>query len=398
MAGLFLPSAAPMTRQPIIQVSPMGAVGNRMIQYLAALALAARVPGVRLEKIHLAEWGIQIPPTETDPARTAVVTSPRIDHDRVAAALNHGHADCIDIRTYAQHIDNFLPPRAYRDLFGGPSTTGAAPDELLCNIRQGDILDARHPDYVLIPVGFYAELVERTGLRPVFMGQLEQTPYLDALRARFPHARYQPSEGAVADFATIRGSRHIVPAVSTFSWLAAWLSDAERVFMPVLGLFHPLQSTTTNLLPLDDPRFRFILFPHHYAVPVDHFAAAHASIGGLWRGMPAAPLRALLSQPKLPRGRSRYLAAFDEPFYIARYPDVAAAVAGGHMPSGRHHYEHHGFAEGREPLEIDRAWYCQSYPIAAVELGQGDALDVVDHWVTLGRERGYRRSRGSLMA
>ena len=390
MAGVLLPSAPPVSA-PVIQISPMGAVGNRMIQYLAALALAARVPGVRLEKVQLAEWGIQIPPTEIDPARTATVTSPAIDLDGLAAALRDGQIDCVDLRTYAQRMENFLPPAAYRGLFGGPSAAGAGPDELLCNIRQGDILDARHPDYVLIPVAFYAELVERTGLRPVFMGQLEPTPYMDALRARFPQARFQPSGGAVADFTTVRGSRHIVPAVSTFSWLAAWLSDAERVFMPVLGLFHPLQSRATQLLPLDDSRFRFTLFPHHYAVPVAQHAAAHAAIAGLWRGMPPAQLRARLLAPSPPRDRNAYLAAFDEAFYVIRYPDIAAAILGGHMPSGRHHYEHYGFDEGREPLAIDRAWYCQTYPIAAVELGQGDALDVVDHWVTLGRERGYRR-------
>ena len=379
-----------MKRQPVIQVSPMGAVGNRMIQYMAALALAARVPGVRLEKIHLPEWGIQIPPTPIDLARTIVATEPALDLGTLSAALRDGAADCVDIRTYAQRLENFLPYRAYRDLFGGPSAAGAGPGELLCNIRQGDVLDARHPDYVLVPIDFYAELVERTGLQPVFMGQLEPTPYMDALRARFPHARYQPSQGAVADFAMVRGSRNILPAVSTFSWLAAWLSDAERVFMPVLGLFHPLQARATSLLPLEDARFRFTLFPHHYAVPVGHFAQAHASIRGLWRDMPAGRLRLLLTRNTRSPDADAHFAALDEDFYLERYADVAAAVAGRHLPSGAHHYRHFGFREGREPCAVDRAWYCQTYPIAAVELGQGDALDPVDHWITLGRERGYR--------
>ena len=384
-----------MSRQPVIQVSPMGAVGNRMIQYIAALALAARVPGVRLEKVHLYEWGIQIPPTPTDPTRTIVATDPVLDLVGMAAALREGAADCVEIRTYAQRMGNFLPHGAYRDLFGGPSDAGAGPDELLCNIRQGDVLDARHPDYVLIPIDFYAELVERTGLRPVFMGQLEQTPYMDALRARFPQARYQPSQGAIADFAYIRGSRAIVPAVSTFSWLAAWLSDANRIFMPVLGLFHPLQARSTQLLPLDDPRFRFTLFPHHYAVPVADFAAAHASIRGLWRAMPADRLRRLLTAKVPQRDPGAHVAAFDESFYLNRYGDIAEAVAGGGLPSGAHHYRHFGFREERDPCAVDRAWYCQTYPIAAVELGQGDAFDPVDHWITLGRERGYRRHAGA---
>ncbi len=384
-----------MIRQPVIQVSPMGAVGNRMIQYMAALALASRVPGVRLEKVHLHEWGIQIPPTPVDPARTIVALDPVIELDRLAAALRDGAADCVDIRTYAQRVENFLPRQSYRDLFGGPSMSGAGPDELLCNIRQGDVVDARHPDYVLIPIDFYAELVEQTGLRPVFMGQLEPTPYMDALRARFPQARYQPSQGPNADFAYIRGSRVIVPSISTFSWLAAWLSEADRIFMPVLGLFHPLQSRATQLLLLEDARFRFTLFPHHYAVPVERFAAAHASIRGLWRAMPPDRLRRVLTGAGPSRDPGAHLAAFDEAFYLERYQDIAEAVAGGGLPSGAYHYQHFGFREEREPCAVDKAWYCQTYPIAAVELGQGDAFDPVDHWITLGRERGYKRRAGA---
>ena len=297
------------------------------------------------------------------------------------------------IESYAQHTDNFLPAAAYRDVFRSPSVRGAGPRELLCNIRQGDILDAHHPDYVLLPVEYYAELVERTGLAPVFAGQLEDSPYMEALRRRFPAARMVPSQGAVADFAFIRASCHIVPAVSTFSWLAAWLSEAETVHMPVVGLFNPSQSPGTQLLAWEDRRFSFTLFPFHYAVPVARFAAAHAAVRQLWRQMPAPALRALLARTPPPRDRAATLAAFDEAFYLGHYPDVAASVAGGHMPSGRHHFEFCGCDEGREAVGVDAAWYCTAYPIAAVEMSQGEAAGPADHWVSIGRARGYRRGK-----
>jgi hypothetical protein len=178
----------------LIQVSPMGNMGNRMIQYLVALSLAQRVPGARIVQIHLPEWGIGIAPFEGTAPRTEIVTTPRVDLERLAACLNDGSLECVDIRTYGQHIDNLLAPPAYRGLFHAPSVPQAAgsPDELVCNIRQGDILDAHHPDYVLIPPDFYAELIATTGLRPVFCGQLEATPYLETLKKRFPAARYEP--------------------------------------------------------------------------------------------------------------------------------------------------------------------------------------------------------------
>jgi hypothetical protein len=375
----------------IIQISPMGGLGNRMIQYLAALALGARVPDARLIKIHLPEWGIQIPPEPEQGARIEVVTTDRIPLDRLAVALTAGTIDRVDIRAYAQRMENLLPARAYRGLFRGPEVAGTGPHELLCNIRQGEIVDARHPDYVFVPIEFYADLVAQTGLEPVFMGQLEDSPYMAALHRRFPRARTIPSRGPIADFALIRASVNIVPAVSTFSWLAAWLSEAERIFMPVLGLFHPFQSKSTFLLPLQEPRYRFYLFPYHYAVKVEDFAAAQAPLLGQWRLMPPARLAALLARFSTTRTLELHLPAFDESFYLARYGDVAKTVASGGMPSGRHHFEHYGFNEGREAFAVNRPWYCRTYPIAAFELGQGDVYDVTDHYVQLGRPRGYRR-------
>ena len=379
-------------RDRLIQVSPMGNLGNRMIQYMAALSLADRVPDARLVQIHLPEWGIQIAPNAGETGPTEVVTEAIVPIARLAHDLNEGTLHCVDIRTYAQQMTNFLPPAAYRQVFPSPSVRGAGAGELLFNIRQGDILDAHHKDYVLPPIAFYASLLETTGLSPAFIGQLEDSPYMAALRRRFPTARYVPSQGAAADFAFIRASCHIVPAISTFSWLAAWLSEAQSVHLPVLGLFNPLQSRSTNLLPLDDPRYRFTLFPHHYAVPVAGFEAAHAAIRHLWRTMPPDGLQALLARPPPPRDRAGTLAAFDEAFYLRQHPDIAAVVAGGHMPSGRHHFEHYGFAEGREAFGIDAAWYCAAYPIAAVEMSEGYAADPAGHWVRFGRLRGYGRA------
>ncbi len=372
----------------------MGNLGNRMIQFMVAKALAARVPDAMLAQIPLPEWGLEVPPWAGALPREKIVTEDRVDLDGLAADLREDRIDCVDIRTYGQHIGNFLPPDAYRALFPPTTSEGADAGELVCNIRQGDILDAHHPDYVLVPLDFYAELFTRTGLRPVFMGQLEETPYTDALKTRFPAARFIPSRGALADFSFLRNSRNIVVSVSTFSWLAAWLSAADTIFVPVLGVLHPLQSRATNLLPLDDARFHFYLFPFHFAVPVEDFAAAHASLRGLWRKMPPASLAAMIdrARPVPPRSREAEAAYLLEELYLRRNPDVASAVAGGHFPSGRAHYASFGMAEGRPACAIDSAWYCQAYPVAAFELGQGDAPDALQHWLELGRFRGYRRA------
>jgi hypothetical protein len=375
----------------LIQVWPMGNLGNRMLQYMAAMALQSRVQGSRIAQIDLPEWGIHIAPEPAEPDRILRVGSACLDLALLADHLSGGLIDGVDIASYAQRMENLLPAHEYRLLFHGPLGARAGADELLCNIRQGDILSGQHPDYVLVPIDFYADLVAQTGLSPVFMGQIEDSPYMRALRRRFPRARYVASQGAVADFTFIRNSKNIVPAVSTFSWLAAWLSGDTRIFMPVLGHLNPWQSGTTQLLPLGDARYRFYLFPAHYAVPMARVARAHASLRGGWRLMGHGGLRRSLRREWAPRDLPAYLAAFDEAFYLATYPDIAASVAAGHIPSGRHHYEFFGSIEGRQAFPIDSAWYCETYPLAAWELGQGDARDAADHWLTTGRERGYAR-------
>jgi hypothetical protein len=251
---------------PVIHISPMGNLGNHAIQFMAAMALAASVGPVRYSAVGLPLFGIEHPPIDGDFPATDIITAQTVPLARLAAALRDGALRRVDIRAYAQRMENFLPAAAYRDVLRVPDAEpqATAPHELLCNIRQGDILDGHHPDYVLIPIDFYAGLSAETGLTPVFLGQLEETPYLAALRARFPDARFLPSRGPASDFASICQAGNIVPAISTFSWLAAFVSQARR--------FAAARRSPLRLLPipraLRDKRRKFRARPCKPARPV----------------------------------------------------------------------------------------------------------------------------------
>ena len=369
----------------------MGNLGNHMIQYMTALFLARRVPGARLSRIHLPEWGIQCAPIQAGEVPTEIIKTPLVPIDSLAHRLVVGEIDRVDIRTYAQHTSNFGPPEQYRDVFVSPPVKGTGDGELLCNIRQGDVLDGRHPDYVLLPADFYADIASQTRLVPVFHGQLDSSRYVDLLRRRFPSSRFLPSQGAIADFAFIRSSRHIVPSISTFSWLAAWLSNAESIHLPVVGLFNPAQSRSSNLLPFTDARYHFFHFPFHYAVAEPYCEFTHASIQRLWRPLSPDALKSILARTPPFRDKKAAIANYDERFYLEKYPDIAKAVLEGHFPSGRHHFVDFGFDEERVACHVDFAWYCTTYPIAALEMALGEAWDPNDHWLRLGKSRGYKR-------
>lgn len=382
----------------VVAVSLKGGIGNRMIQFMAAWRLASFVPGCIVAGVQLAEWGIDLPQVPPGPgavlrlSESSAAGGQRIDLAAIVAAMNAGRIARVEMDHFAQDLRNFPPREVAAAMFRSP----VAPierfgrDTLLINIRAGEILAAPHPDYTLVPVAFYRQLVAETGLRPAFLGQLDPGPWLRSLHAAFPSARFIPSHGAMADFATLRAARNLVVAVSTFSWLAAWLSEAEQIHLPLTGFLNPAQSPQTHLLPLDDPRYRFTLFPANYAVPEAAVADAHAALAGLWRRMPPAMLAELAARrPRFPVPVQRMRDLFDEGFYLARYPDVRAVVGTGGYATGLQHYLMEGHAEGREGFALDRAWYCRAHPLAAIELGQGDFANLHEHYVAVGRERGY---------
>jgi hypothetical protein len=137
------------------------------------------------------------------------------------------------------------------------------------SVRSNEILTGLHRDYNLVPVSYIRRIVAHSGLRPVFSGQTHPNFYTDALRASFPQARFLAGNHWLDDFQTLRNARNIVLSVSSFAWLAAWFSQtAERIYMPLLGIYNPAQRPDIDLLPLDDLRYVF------EEMPVEPFTAS----------------------------------------------------------------------------------------------------------------------------
>jgi hypothetical protein len=128
------------------------------------------------------------------------------------------------------------------------------------------------------------------------------------------------------------------------------------------------------------------------------FREAHEAIHRLWRYLPVDRLRTMLTRVPPPRQKRLYVEMFDEAYYRAVNPDIEAAVGAGQLPSGRHHYETCGFDEGRSGFALDRSWYCRRYPMAALEIAEGLFFDADQHWLEMGRARGYRRGAGESLA
>ena len=304
LAASPLPNeTGPIFDRPVFHTRMRGNLGDRMIQHMVAQTVLARAPNTRLTGSLLPEWGIVGAPDDGVWADWAEIAPQNVDLDLIANMLNGGLARRVVHRGLGQRISYFLPRGNYRDVFyaDAPELQGFDAQHLVINIGTDEMIAGQWADHVLLPVAFYRELVDQTGLIPVFTGQTDANAYTDALRAEFPEAIFLGSLGPIDDFEIVRRSSNIVVAVNTLSWLAAWLSEAQQIFLPVDGLFNPIQVPDVDLLPMMDPRYRFFLFPVNH--PTADFAAAHAEMAGQWREISeweAAELRRSVPFPASP--------------------------------------------------------------------------------------------------
>ncbi len=385
---------------PVFHLTPLGRMGNLMIEYMVALKFADMVPGCRISNISIPGWKIHHPPFHTPGTIVRETRDQYIDLPSLAGRMMSGEIARVEWQGFGQRMENLLPVERYHDVFVSPfdRNMGYGLEYLVCPIRAEDILSAPHPDYVLTPVEFYRDIVDLTGLTPVFIGQTSPNYYMDRMRAAFPDALYrEPQDDPLVDFETIRQSKNVVVGVSTYIWVAAWLSrDLDNIYMAVNGLFNPLQMSEVDLLPFGDKRFKFTLFPVNYAVPFEQHAELHRRIAPYWRQVSHEVLRRQIAEaPRFRPKKEDLIETFDEDYYLRAYPDIAAVAETQGRSFARHHYIQNGIQEGRLPMPFNPMWYANQYPLAGFEVSQGDYPTFFDHYAAIGRARGYRPYPGA---
>jgi len=397
-----------------IWINPLGNFGNRALQYLAAEGIRQFIPGATIRNVRLPEVGIFEPGKMPIGEDSILVGYPhqRLDSKGLAERLNDGSKSAIILSCFAQHIDNYPPRELARSLI----PHSPAVDEvqrfgrniLLCSIRSSEILTVGHPDYVPLPPSYYKMLAERTGLELVFFGQIPDEPYCNNLREAFPNQQFIAGKCPAYDFEVLRGSVNIAPSISTFAWLAAWLSNAEQVFLPVCGLYNHGNSPEQEFLPLSDASYRYVLFPatHSVNIQVDpkRFWLMQDNLARGARWITAEELSEInarrsyfvsnyragtlhndsISSKRVPLKR-RIGNSFEE-----RMPYVIHAFEKGFYKTARL-LKHSGLLVSSEQLIMNRANYLLDYPDAAIAISEGYFLDTYDHYCRVGRSLGYRR-------
>lgn len=271
---------------PKLFLLPRGNLGNQMLQLIFAVSLQDQVPDLQIFGYDMPVWNLSNVGRLGWKHLTPSVRLRETDGIGLVDLFKSGSLRRAKVQDVPLRCTLFAPPARFQSMFPLPFDVkpSTRDDELLIHVRGGDILAASNPNYGPIPIDWYRHLIDTSGLSPVFLGQLGNDYYSDLLRASFPRARFAEPQGVLADFAAIRQARHIAISVSTFGWLASWLSMAQSIHVPVYGIFNPAQRPDIWMLPLSDPRYRF------YKFPIRTWSASPAQIAELSADFPVEEL------------------------------------------------------------------------------------------------------------
>jgi hypothetical protein len=309
----------PASESRALILRPHGRLGNHILQWMTGQTLARLVPGLTLHGFDLPHWGLSARGYRRRQWFLPAVTQQDTDLALVAELMRSGTMPLARLWCMVLQADMWGEPERFRRMLplSGRAVQTAGDGEILLNVRADEILRARHPDYGPIPLGFYVSVLRNTGLRPVFMGQLGQDDYSRLLRESFPEARFLPSQGELGDFEAMRRARHLAISVSTFSWAAGWLSEAESIHMPLLGFYNPDQRPDISLIPQGDRRYSC------YGFLTRKWQATEAQVADL-RDLTAAPVLSA-AEVEGARARAREARAAARAADAARLQRVARA-------------------------------------------------------------------------
>nr|WP_220572377.1 hypothetical protein [Gluconobacter oxydans] len=253
----------------------------------------------------------------------------------------------------------FLDKKFYKDVFiidDLENDISFNNNAILINIRAGEICNGIWA-YPLIPFSFYKHIIDTTNYSPIFMGQIDDSLYIKDLKNNFPNATFLKSGGGKKDMARLRAAPRVCMTVSTFSWVNSYLSEAKEVHYPILGILHPnimngYNRCDINLLPINDSRYIYYLFPIIRGCKEDKYINEIEKIQPICKKIPTS-MSVFLQKNKslLKIDDSKEVDEVDEEFYLKNYIEASWEISQGLYKNSREHYNLIGKYRKYEPYE-----------------------------------------------
>jgi hypothetical protein len=136
-------------------------------------------------------------------------------------------------------------------------------EAVFVHLRAGDLIaDNKLARYDMYPLSmsYLRNLRKELNRDLVFVGEARTNDrYMESVVQNFGHDSLLPDNCIHDDFRVLMNATKVAISLSTFSWLAAWLSTrAEEVYIPTAGFFHPKVRRDIDLVSGLDNRFKLI--------------------------------------------------------------------------------------------------------------------------------------------
>ncbi len=313
------------------------------------------------------------------------------------------------LRLANEFLDS-LPPRLRRLPGGEPKETLRRPtiEEMIAAdpseaIRSEDLIPALAPHFDIVELRALGGTLAHIALGGIAQNfdpaSPEDTAILHALFAMEDAAMAAGTIGS--DFATITASpKPFGKRQQGLTMIRSLPGRAAALFPPARRLYDNVRRLNAAIDTLQAQQER--MSGELAALRVEQpSTAAPQTVAPVPAAAPAKPETDMQPDRDAKRDMGEEAAVgFDEAWYLETYPDVAAAVRSGALPSGLSHWTESGKAEGRIPSpgytegeRFDAEWYAASYHAAGDDIAAGRAQDAAEHYERIGRFRGYLPNR-----
>ena len=244
----------------MVKVEYIGRLGNNLFQYCFGRILATKL-----------DCGLQ---ADLIPGFPGTIPIRRIALPMLQHEIIEGHQvdleSLLDTRKRRKIIlRGFFQRYEYYQAYKNEITSWLSTDQrfefderdLTISIRAGDIWRSEtntviHPDYCALPFSFYKSIIENGNWSNIHVVTEDADDPMVRKLAR-EYAVEVHSSDPMSDFNRLRSSANIVLSVGTFSWWAAWLSEATSIFYPLVGIMNPETRPDVNLIVDDEKRYQY---------------------------------------------------------------------------------------------------------------------------------------------
>jgi hypothetical protein len=125
-------------------------------------------------------------------------------------------------------------------------------NDIVLNYRGTDLAWAQ------MPLNYYRWILDKEQFDKLWI-VTEDPNHKTVLRLLDRYPGEVLSNGPINDLKFVMSAKKIIMTVSTFCWMAAWLSDADRIYFP-LGSPYPLfdKENDRRLIVIDDHRYVYV--------------------------------------------------------------------------------------------------------------------------------------------